>query len=116
MGKVNLEGGTMSDVFQKITRFGSMTQALGADITLTANHPTLLFLDPGGSARNLTLPAEADADGMMFIVVNTADAAEVISVLDDAAATLTPDITFTQNEIALLFCDGTSWRGAVLVA
>jgi hypothetical protein len=116
MGKTNLEGGTMQDVYQKTTRFNHQTIALGADLTLTAKHPTLLFIDPGGSARTITLPAEADAEGMMFIIFNTADMAEVISIVDDAAATITPDITFTQNEMAILCCDGTSWRGFVGVA
>lgn len=113
MGKTNLEGGTMQDVLQKTTRFNHQTIALGADLTLTAKHPTLLFIDPGGSARNVDLPAEADSEGMMFIIVNTADAAEVITVRDDAGAGLTPAITPTQNETAFLFCDGTTWRGTV---
>lgn len=61
--------------------------------------------DPGGAGRNLVLPNAADAPGEMLWVKNTADAAEVITIQADSATVSTP----TQNESAVLWCDGTSW-------
>lgn len=66
--------------------------------------------DPGGSARTLDLPAEADNAGIILFIHNAADAAEVITIRDDAAGTV---CTPTQAESAVVFCDGVSWRGLV---
>lgn len=63
--------------------------------------------DPGGAGRNLVLPNAATATGHMLWVANTADAAEVITIQADSATVCTP----TQNESAVLWCDGTKWRG-----
>lgn len=63
--------------------------------------------DPGGAGRNLVLPNAADAPGEMLWVANTADAAEVITIQADSATVCTP----TQAESAVLWCDGTKWRG-----
>lgn len=66
--------------------------------------------DPGGSARTITLPAEEQCDGVVILVANTANAAEILTINDDgAAAVCTP----TQNESAILWCDGSSWYGLV---
>ena len=110
MGKdVNLGGGRMKDVFVGPTRWSNVTMTLAADLTLTADSPTLLFIDPG-AARNVVLPAEADSDGLFFIIVNTASTGYTITIQDDTPATVcTPD----QNETALVFCDGTTWEGMV---
>jgi hypothetical protein len=40
------------------------------------------------------------------VVVNSADNPEVLTINDDAAAEVS---TPTQNQAALLYCDGTSW-------
>lgn len=97
-------------------RLGIVTQTLTGTTALDADMGQILFLDPGGGAREVNLPPVADSKGLWFILVNTADAAEVITVEDSASAALTPAITLTQNEIAMLFCNGVSWRGFVGVA
>ncbi len=66
--------------------------------------------DPGGAGRTVTLPAEGDAKGTLIFVSNEADAAEVLTLQNDAAATI---VTPTQNEAAILWCDGTNWYGLV---
>ena len=91
-------------------KFKSETRTLGGNVTLTAQSPTLQLMDPGGSGRTITLPAEADSDGLCFIIGNRADAAEVLTIQDDGSATI---CTPTQNETAMVFCDGTSWIGLV---
>lgn len=71
---------------------------------------SILSLDPGGSARDVTLPpASAALDGMCIFLENTADAAEVITVKDAATAICTP----TQNETAILYCRAGVWKGIV---
>ena len=72
----------------------------------------ILMLDPGGAARQVNLPTEAEMDGYMGVIVNSADAAEAITVKEDAGSTTIA--TIDQNEACLLFCDGTSWMGIIL--
>lgn len=66
--------------------------------------------DPGGSGRTVTLPAEAVSKGALVFISNEADAAEVLTIQDDGTNTI---VTPTQNEAAILWCDGTSWYGLV---
>lgn len=91
-------------------RLNSETRTLAGAVTLTKTSPTLQFMDPGGAARTVTLPAEADSKGLVFVISNEADAAEIITVQDDATNAI---VTPTQNEAAIVFCDGTSWSGIV---
>ncbi|MFQ5518162.1 MAG: hypothetical protein ACE5E8_11385 [Acidimicrobiia bacterium] len=98
-------------------RFDSVgVETLSGNRTLTQaevdnNH--FMSFDPGGSARNLVLPAEADNAGNWLFISNTADGAEVLTIQDDTPATV---CTPTQNEDAIVWCDGTSWFGGVLTA
>ena len=66
--------------------------------------------DPGGAARNVVLPAEEACTGVVIMISNKADAAEIITVQNDAAGTI---VTPTQNEAALIWCDGVNWYGLV---
>ena len=110
MGKaVNIGGGSIGDAFIGPMRLSNVTETLAANKTLTVDSPCLQFIDPNG-ARDLTLPAEADSDGLVFVIVNQAGGSEIITIKDDASATI---CTPTQNETAILFCDGTSWGGLV---
>jgi len=85
-------------------------ETLAGNKTLVVADAPIQALDPGGSGRDVTLPAEASSAGLTFIVRNTADAAEVLTIKDDGAATI---CTPTQNETALVWCDGSSWYGLV---
>ena len=77
------------------------------------DHSVFAF-DPGGAARNLDLPvASASMAGQVLFIANTADAAEVITIRTAAAATVA---TPTQNESAIVFCDGADWHGLVGVS
>jgi hypothetical protein len=66
--------------------------------------------DPGGAARDVTLPAEAACTGVIIFISNQADAAEVITVKNDGGNAI---VTPTQAEAALLWCDGVTWYGLV---
>lgn len=96
------------------SRFPSAaTETLTGARTLTVaelDRDQFFSFDPGGSARTLTLPAESEAAGALIFVSNEADAAEVLTIANDAAGTI---VTPTQNEAAILWCDGTSWYGLV---
>ncbi len=110
-GSTNITSGTAKDlVFTKLFKLDNYVATLGGALTVAVDYPPVLILDPGGAARTVTLPAEADAEKVMFMIVNTADAAEDITVEDDAAATV---VTVSQNEAAIVYCDGTNWHGLV---
>lgn len=90
------------------------TEALSANKTLKAYDRKVQFLDPGGSNRDITLPAEATSGNMFFFIINIADGAEDLLIKDDSAALI---ITISQNEGGVVFCndEGVSsvWRGFV---
>jgi hypothetical protein len=81
--------------------------------TLHAKDANILFLDPGGSSRNITLLAEDEAEGLFFIIVNEADNPENLVILDDGGSTI---VTINQSEWAIVACDGTTWRDIPLSA
>lgn len=88
-------------------------ETLSGNRTLTVEEidsNNFFAFDPGGAGRNLDLPAEASSSGSFLFVANTADAAEILTVRDDGGSTI---CTPTQNEAAVLWCDGTSWFGLV---
>lgn len=77
--------------------------------TLVINDAYFQVLDPGGAGRTVTLPAAAQ--GAEAVIVNTADAAEVLTIQDPTGPTTIA--TPTQAERALVWSDGTSWYGLV---
>jgi len=80
---------------------------LSADLTLDASSANYLRIDPGGAARDVTLPAEESSEGLFFRIYNIADAAEALTVKNDGGDTIE---TFSQNEHGLVGCDGTAWK------
>lgn len=86
-------------------RVASYVATLGGDLTIGDNFPPILILDPGGVARNLTLPTAADAKFVVFEIRNTADAAENL-VVKDGVATVA---TIGQGQTGRVYSDGSSW-------
>ena len=86
----------------------SNIETLADDKTLTVADAYIQALDPGGSGRTITLPAEAA--NLQVVIANRADAAEVLTIKDDGGTTIA---TPTQNETAVCFSDGTAWYGSV---
>lgn len=95
-------------------RFGVDTRTLTGTTQLERG-PNILFLDPGGAARTVKLWASPKA-GDWAVIVNTADAAEVITVQTAAAGAISAGITPTQAEVAVVFYNGTVWMGFVAIA
>lgn len=110
MSQVRIEGGRIEGAFHNIFRGAPETRTAAADIVLTEKSPMIQFIDPGGAARNVDLPAEAVSKGLVFLISNQADAAEVLTIRDDSATTIA---TPTQAEAAILFCNGVTWSGLV---
>lgn len=103
--RLNILDGRISGALEILTKRRVLKQALGAALTLTTAHPNRLVLDPGGAARNVTLPAEAS--GLWFEITNSADAAENLTILEDAGS-VTQAIVGPGQTITL-WSDGTSW-------
>lgn len=79
---------------------------LSGDLTLDASSANFQALDPGGSARDVTMPTAADSDGLLFWIFNAADAAENLVIKDDGGSTL---LTLPQAACGIVGCDGSSW-------
>lgn len=75
---------------------------------------TVFTFDPGGAGRNVDLPTASTAlAGQILLIHNSADAAEVITIRASSggATVCTP----AQNEAAIVWCTGTTWRGGQIV-
>jgi hypothetical protein len=81
-------------------RLGLSNQTLAGTLTMDEDLPPLLALDPGGAGRTVLLPPEAA--GLFFVIINTADAAETLTVKEDANVTTIG--TVEQDTIGLFFC------------
>jgi len=79
-------------------------ETLSDDKTLSYSDAAIQVLDPGGSARNVDLPA--DQVGQAYLIVNTADAAETITVRDDGDTAIA-DVA--QNEAAYFVNTGSGY-------
>jgi hypothetical protein len=79
----------------------SLVLTLTGAITIDADSPPLISLDPGGATRVVTLPAVED--GLIFVINNTADAAEDLTINNAAAATIG---TISQNEAGVVLMVG----------
>ena len=92
-------------------KYAVFSATLAADnYVVTASHPPFMVIDPDG-AKDVLLPAEADSEGLHFIIYNAASGAENITVKDDGDSSTI--VTIGQGNFGIVFCDGTTWRGAV---
>jgi len=85
---------------------GVYLATLAGNVALDATYPRMLKLDPGGSARDVTLDAVATADGLVRVIVNGADAAENLVCKNVGGSTIG---TVNQNELGVFYCDGSTW-------
>lgn len=79
-------------------------ETLSGDKTIATGDAQIQNIDPGGAARNVDLPAEEA--GLVYVIGNRADAAEDITVRDDADSTL---LTLNQDDVGYFISDGTGW-------
>ena len=116
----NLYGGLIEGALitqLKIANSGNVT--LGGALVLGVKSEPIQILDPGGTNRNVDLPAEASSEDLVFIILNTASSTENLVVRNDSGttiATLTGVTGGTNNGRGIFVCDGTTWRGMSLHA
>lgn len=92
---------------------GVTVETLAANRTVLTTDNAVLKLDPDGSDRDVTLPAEADSDKLAFLIENAAEGAgEDLVIQSDAPATL---CTLLPGNAAYCTCDGTDWTVRVLL-
>jgi hypothetical protein len=81
-------------------------ETLAANKTLTDSSSPIQSLDPGGAARDITLPAEA-ATNPYFIIYNAGSGGDDLTVKNDSPATIA---TIADGEMLSFVSDGVSWR------
>lgn len=107
-----------SQIMQGLRLNDGNVETLAANKTLAVDDALVQVLDPGGGARTLTLPdpanvdGEDNGDGLLFIVINTADAAESITVNDHNASAV--GSTVDQNGIGIFIAFEGAWYGGGL--
>lgn len=90
-----------------------VTSVLTGAATLYPTSKRVQRMDPGGSSRNVTLPAVDKCQGVDFVIVNTADAAENLVMKNAGASTI---VTIGQDQLGFVWCDGGAWYGQALSA
>jgi len=114
---VRIDDGVFSrPLFETGLRSRVYKAAVTDNYQLTVDHPLFMWLDPNGGNKDVRLPlaTENGAEGLMFYIINDADAAENL-VIKNSAETETV-LTIGQGNIGILFNDGagaTGWIGAV---
>ena len=91
-------------------RLGHNVETLAGNHEITPQAAQFQLLDCGGSGRSVILPAEEASQGLFFVIKNTSDGAEDLTVKDDNAD---PVDTLGKNEFGVFVCDGTSWVSGV---
>jgi hypothetical protein len=96
-------------------RVGLNVETLTGTKTLNVGSPRGQKLDPGGAGRDVDLPAEESSAGEWFEITNGADAAEALTVKNDAGSTI---VSLAQNEKTTVRCDGSDWdhMGIITIA
>lgn len=84
--------------------YGHNKETLSGNKTLASDDEQVQILDPNGAARTISLPA--DEQGLEFLVVNPASAANALTVNDSDGNTVA---TVNQNEAARLYNYGSGW-------
>lgn len=88
-------------------RIDQNTEILTSAKTLTISDKPVQRLDPGGTDRDVTLPAEASSTNLIFWIFNDADAAgEDLIIKNDTPATI---VTLGPGMGMMFTCDGTDW-------
>ena len=79
-----------------------------AEMAIQANGAPFNNLDPAGASRTVLLPPEADFKGKLMWFRNAADAGGEQLIIEEDSST-TEIVRLERGEVAVLFCDGTSW-------
>lgn len=80
------------------------SETLAGNKTLVQKDSFYQFLDPDGTSRDVTLPAELD--GIAYNIRNIGTALATLVIKNDAGTAIK---TLFPNEQVLVVCDGTNW-------
>ena len=80
------------------------------DLTANSDHADLFSLDPDGAVRNMDLPAASLTPGRVLLIKNFGAATEIITVREPGPTTV---VTIDGLEGAVVWSDGTNWRGFI---
>ncbi len=99
--------GTPGDgAFHNVSQPGQITLTGNLTVSFATYNGNVLRFDPGGAARDVTLPDPANFEGMELRILNAADAAETITIKNAAGTTLG---TCEQNRVAWLVVLSGAW-------
>ena len=86
-------------------KLGNIAVTLGAEGLIDVDWPPVILVTTTAN-RTVLLPAEADAKNQMFFIYMLS--AFVLTIEEDSSTTAIG--TLAQNEGAIYYCDGTTWR------
>ena len=112
--EATLTGGSSQNVKTWNLLLGASLETLGGTRTILSTGPAFYSFDPDGSDRTVLLPAEADSAGSVRMFANWGSAGEQLNVKEDAGVTTI--VSVEAGEIGIVVCDGTTWRGGVLLS
>ena len=87
-------------------RGGISLEVLTDNVVVDDTYGNLIAFDPGGSERDVTLPAIATRDDVPYLIFNAADAAENLTVLDALGATV---LVISQGEVGVIAAIDGAW-------
>lgn len=108
--------GNLASAFWKILSAGyalavkgllDTPSAMTGNITLDAAYSNVLRLNPNGTNRTVTLPAEATSEGVFYVVENI-DTSAWLTIADDGGTTI--KIVAPGGSALFVNEDGSSWR------
>ena len=101
----NIEDG-IEEIDTKLTTLStSSTETLSATKTLVDTDEAIQYLDPGGSDRDVNLPAEG-SDNHYFVISNQADTDETLTVKNDGTDTIAE---VGEGETKVFYSNGVDW-------
>lgn len=113
MSRQDLYDSNLYDPVLHNMKLGSQAMTMAGNLTLADGSPGMLFLDPGGSARTVLLPAEAANKNRVIAIVNKADGVgENLTVQEDSGTTSI--LVVEPQQVGFFFCDGTAWHGGAM--
>jgi len=81
---------------------------LAGNKDLVAKDSLVQLIDPDGANRDVILPA--DADGLVYLIKNTASTGGFNVVVKDQSSPAATIATVADTETALVVCDATGWQ------
>lgn len=76
----------VDELFVQELRLRGIKQVLGGTLVVGKDFPSLMSLDANGATRIVTMPAEADVEGKLWLINNLTAATHALTVNDDESS------------------------------